>query len=94
MLCPACCVASIGDRQSLPRDIPSQREELHVLFPLERRGQVISPLGESIRGSASQLLWDLGPSVTLAEHVHLLHKRFGTSDKAIASGSRLNYGQV
>ena len=39
-------------------------------------------LRASLKGSAGQLLWDLGPNVKLAELVRLLRNRFGTSDQA------------
>ena len=39
-------------------------------------------LRASLKGLAGQLLWDLGPNVTLTELVRLLRKRFGTSNQA------------
>jgi len=39
-------------------------------------------LRASLHGPAGQLLWDLGPQVTLADLIRLLRKRFGTMDQA------------
>jgi len=36
----------------------------------------------SLRGPAGQLLWDLGPDVTLAELTRPLHQHFGTVNQA------------